>query len=150
KKKLQIAMLAAAGLLPATANAEVGAAHTTMMLNSGTRNAPVTNTNPPRLQRTDEEQPANEMPDVALFNDGKTGLYVVMAGEINGVRANKRIQLGVVPFHLAQAADGSVSAVTDMTGARFATNNDGNEYRNANHPMAFAAFGGNNICAEYN
>ena len=71
-----------------------------------------------------------------------------------------RIQLALVPFALVKNADGSVAAKADFTGlgtntdttggARFVTNNQGNEYRNANHPIAYAIADGNAICAEYN
>ena len=150
-KKLQIAMFAVTGLLPAVAHSEIRQPITTKVLaSSATDTAPVTNTDPPRLRRTDEEQPGNEMPKAAMFGDGQTGLYFSMSTDLNGTRAQDRMQLAMVPFHLAQGADGSVSAVVDMTGARFVTNNDGNEYRNANHPSTFTAFDGNTICAEYN
>lgn len=150
-KKLQVAMFAVTGLLPAAASADIRAPKVTKIVVSPTTDtAPVTNSNPPRLRRTDEEQPGAEMVKAAMFGDGKTGLYVGMFTELNGVRPNRRVQLGVIPFHLAQEADGSVAAVADMTGARFATNNNGNEYRNANHPSLFTAFDGNTICAEYN
>lgn len=151
-KKLSLAMFAAAtGLLPSVASADLRSATITMMnASSATDTAPVTNTNPPRLRRTDEEQPGNEMPKAAMFGDGKTGIYFVMSTDLNGVKPNRRMQLAAIPFHLAQAADGTVSAVADMATARFVTNNNGNEYRNANHPTAYAVFDGNTICAEYN
>jgi uncharacterized protein (TIGR03382 family) len=150
-KKLQIAMFAVTGLLPAAASADIRAPKTTKIAASPINDtAPVTNTNPPRLRRTDEEQAGFEMSKTGMFGDGKSGLYFAMATELNGVRANNKMQLAVIPFHLAQEADGSVAAVVDMTGARFATNNDGNETRNANHPSAFTAFDGNTVCAEYN
>ena len=148
-KKLQLAMFAVTGLLPAAAQADIRAGQTTKVIaSSATDLAPVTGTTPPRLRRTDEEQPGNEMVHAAMFGDGKTGLYFSMSTDLNGTRATDRIQLAMVPFHLAQAADGTVSAVADMTGARFVTNNRGNEYRNANHPSTFTAFDGNTICAE--
>jgi len=150
-KKLHLAMLSVAGLLPAVAQADIRAAQTTKILaSSATDLAPVTGTTPPRLRRTDEEQPGNEMVHTAMFGDGKSGLLFSMNTDLNGVRANHRIQLAMVPFHLTQAADGSVSAVADLAGARYVTDNDGNEYRNANHPIAYSVFGGTNICAEYN
>ena len=150
--KLQVAMFALTGLLlPAGAQAEVRAPISTMMnKSSATDLAPVTQTTPPRLKRTDEEQPGNEMPTVTMFGDGKTGLFFTMSTDLNGVKPTRRVQLAMIPFHLAQGTDGSVSAVTDMTGARFVTSNDGNEYRNANHPKAFTAFDGTVGCVEYN
>jgi hypothetical protein len=151
-KKLSIAMFAAAtGLLPAVAHADVrSAAITKMNASSATDFAPLTQTNPPRLKRTDEEQPGNEMPKAAMFGDNKSGLYFVMSTDLNGVKPTRRMQLAMIPFHLAQEADGSVKAVSDMTGAKFVTQNNGNEYRNANHPTAYAVLDGNTICAEYN
>ena len=151
KNKLPLAMFCVTGLLPVAAHADIrSAAITKVNASSATDLAPVTQTTPPRLKRTDEEQPGNEMPKLAMFGDGTSGLYFVMSTDLNGVKANRRIQLAAIPFHLAQAADGSVSAVADMAGAKFVTNNDGNEYRNANHPTAYTAFDGNTICAEYN
>jgi MYXO-CTERM domain-containing protein len=146
------AMFAVTGLsLPGAALADIRDAQITKMIASSETNlAPVTNTNPPRLRRTDEAQAGNEMSHFAFFADGKSGLYFSMSTDLNGVRAPRRMQLAMVPFRLAQEADGSVKAVAEMTGARFVTNNNGNEYRNANHPIAFTAFDGNTICAEYN
>ncbi len=150
-KKLQAAMFAVTGLLPVAAQADIRSATITKMnASSATDTAPVTDTNPPRLKRTDEEQPGNEMPKAVMFGDGKTGLYFVMSTDLNGTKPNRRVQLAMIPFHLQQGAEGSVSAVADMTGAKFITNNDGNEYRNANHPSAFTAFDGNTACVEYN
>jgi uncharacterized protein (TIGR03382 family) len=149
-KKLPLAMLAATGLLPAAAQADTRSGHITKVVaSSATDLAPVTKTTPPRLRRTDEEQPGLEMAKTAMFGDGKSGLYFVMATDLDGVRPQHRMQLAMIPFHLEQDADGSVKAVVD-TGARFVTQNRGNEYRNANHPSAFTAFDGNTICAEYN
>jgi MYXO-CTERM domain-containing protein len=150
-KKLALAMFAATGLLPSLAHADLrSAAITKVNASSLTDTAPVTETTPPRLKRTDEEQPGNEMPKAAMFGDGTSGLYFVMSTDLNGVRPTRRVQLAMIPFHLVQEADGSISAATDMAGARFVTQNDGNEYRNANHPTAYAAFDGNTICTEYN
>src|SRR5688500_1726417 len=144
-------MFAVTGLLPAVASADFRSPQITMMSPAPTTDtAPVTQTTPPRLKRTDEEQAGFEMPKVALFGDGKSGLFFAMSTELNGVRPERRMQLAMIPFTLNQDADGSVKAVTQMTGARFVTRNDGNEYRNANHPTAYATFGGENICAEYN
>ena len=150
-KKLTLAMFAATGLLPTLAHADLRSASITKMnASSLTDTAPVTTTTPPRLKRTDEEQPGNEMPKAAMFADGKSGLYFVMSTDLNGVKPTRRVQLAVIPFSLTQATDGSVSVAPNMTGARFVTQNDGNEYRNANHPTAYAAFDGNTICSEYN
>ncbi|MBA3541666.1 MAG: hypothetical protein H0T79_18780 [Deltaproteobacteria bacterium] len=137
--------------LEGAASAEVGTYSTTKLLGPSESDlAPVSGT-PPRLRRTDEEQAGAEMPHLAFFGDNKSGIYFEMrSGELNGALPNRRIQLAAVPFSLTQADDGSVKAVGDMTLARFVTNNNGNEYRNANHPIAYAINEGNTICAEYN
>lgn len=170
-RKLTVAMFAVTGLLPAAAQAEVRAPQVTKMIaSSPTDFAPITNataTSPGRLRRTDEEQPGNEMAHLAMFADGIHGLMFSMntdlvdpAAPTVSHRANDRIQLALVPFALVKNADGSVAAKADFTGlgtntnvtggARHVTNNQGNEYRNANHPVAYAISGGHAICAEYN
>jgi hypothetical protein len=125
-KKLSVAMFAVTGLVPVAAHADLRSATITKMnASSATDTAPVTATNPPRLKRTDEEQPGNEMPKAVMFGDGKNGLYFVMSTDVNGVKPTRRMQLAAIPFSLQQAPDGSVSAVANMTGARFVTQNDG-------------------------
>src|ERR1043165_8527187 len=117
----KLLMFAAAGLLaPATdAFAEVGTAEVTMAIPAATKDkAPVSGT-PARLRRTDEEQPGNEMAKLGIFADGKSGLYVSMNTELNGVAATHRMQLAVVPFTLVQTPTGSVKAQVDMTKAAF-------------------------------
>src|SRR5690606_22477545 len=107
-------MFAVTGLLPAAASADIRAPKVSKVLASPTTDlARVTNTNPPRLRKTDEAQAGAEMPKATMFGDGKTGLYFVMATELNGVRANRRMQLAMIPFSLTQEADGSVAAVPD-------------------------------------
>lgn len=155
--KLQTLMYVVAGLslsaaIEKSAAADVGAYESTEILSPSESDlAPVTG-NPPRLRRTDQEQPGAEMAHLAFFKGNKTGLYFEMrSGELNGALPNDRIQLAMVPFSLTQdAASGSVKAAAAMTGARFVTNNRGNEHRNANHPIAYAINDGANICAEYN
>ena len=170
-RKLHVAMFAVTGLsLPAVAQADVRDPQVTKILaSSPTDFAPITDANngAARLRRTDEEQPGNEMAHVAFFADGIHGLYFDMntdivdpsctAGTACSNRANDRIQLAMIPFHLAQdPTTKAVSAVPDfgtigqVGGARFVTNNQGNEYRNANHPIAYSIAGGTAICAEYN
>jgi uncharacterized protein (TIGR03382 family) len=148
----KLLMFAAAGLLApvGAAQAEVGVAKVTTAFQSPRNDkAPVSGT-PARLRRTDEEQPGFEMAHFGMFADGKSGLYVTMATEINGQPAPDRIQLGVVPFSLTQNTDGSVQATMDMTKARFATNNNGNEYRNANHPSVLPIMDGKLMAVRYN
>src|SRR5262249_34134279 len=109
------------------------------------------------LAPTARAQPGAEMSHLAFFGDGteaspnREGLYFEMrSGELHGMLPPSDMQLAMVPFHLAQNPDGSVSAVGDMAGAKFVTNNNGIETRNANNPTAYATAGGNAICAEYN
>ncbi|HEU0029559.1 MAG TPA: MYXO-CTERM sorting domain-containing protein [Kofleriaceae bacterium] len=101
-----------------------------------------------RLRRTNEEQ-TTEMPSFVMLDDGTgkltKGLYFLMRTELPPETAGgpnrpapDRVQLAVVPFSLGQASDGSVIATADASKSFFATNNDGNEYRNANLPQAFA------------
>jgi uncharacterized protein (TIGR03382 family) len=152
----KLLMFAVAGLLVPTAyegiaSAEVhGSAVSVAVPEPVNDTAPVTG-NPPRLRRTDQEQPGNEMAAIALFGDGKNGLYFSMTTELNGTRAPNNIQLSLTPFALTQdAATGQVSAVANTTAAKFVTNNNGNERRNANTPTANTINGGNVICAKYN
>jgi hypothetical protein len=153
-KKLLMFALAGA-VLPATAaQAEIKGHSETMMAPAPTqRFAPVGGT-PARLRRTDEFQPGAEMATMAMFTDAdgkqKSGLYFYMAGEINGTLANRRIQGGMIPFSLTQATDGSVAATPDMAKATFITNNNGNEYRQFNHPFAYPIANGTMIAVEYN
>ena len=155
-KKLM--MFAVAGLAPALyglANAESQSAAVTVMIPEPVKDlAPVTG-NPARLRRTDQEQPGNEMPAYAFFTnaDGTQtdGIYFAMTTELNGVGANDRIQLSAVPFSLKQdPATGAVAAVADLTKAKFVTNNNGNERRNANAPTALTANNGSIITVSYN
>jgi hypothetical protein len=148
----KLLMFAVAGLLvpAADAAADLRSGKTTMMVKHPVNDkAPVTGT-PLRLRRTDSEQAGFEHPSVALFADGKSGLFFGLSTELNGQRATHRAQLAVVPFALVQGTDGSVSAAPDMTKARFATANIGDEYRNAHASSAFAIDGGAAVCSEYN
>lgn len=145
-KKLM--MFAATGLLmPALASADVT---TAVFANSATADrAPVSGT-PARLRRTDSEQAGHEMPTLAMFKDGKNGLVFAMSTELNGVAANHRVQLSLTKFKLDQDANGKVIVVADIPTSKFVTNNDGNEYRNSHHPMAYPVMDGNLIAVEYN
>ncbi len=176
-QKLQVAMYAVIGLgLSATlARAEVGTAQRTTIfdpMDYPTEDlAPTTgggNGTQPRLARGDQEQPGDEMMHLAFFGDNTHGIIFSMrSGDICGATApgiggqtaltagcfkpQDKIQLAAVPFHLVQStADGSVSAVADMAGASFVTNNRGNERRNANHPIAYPIAEGRYIAVEYN
>jgi hypothetical protein len=158
----KLMMFAVAGLLAPLANAAADnglkSPTTTMVIPHPTADkAPVTGGTQPRLRRTNEEQPGNEMATWALFADGKTGLYFSMATELPATTAGgpvrgatHRMQLALVPFSLAQGADGAVAVTADASKGRFVTQNIGDEYRNANVPAAFAIDGGKAICAQYN
>lgn len=95
-----------------------------------------------RLRMTDEEQPGNEMAVVLCERKtGKVCRYFSMNTELppltpgGPVRpANHRVQLSMTKVDLAQDASGSVIANADAAGSIYLTDNDGNEYRNANHP----------------
>jgi MYXO-CTERM domain-containing protein len=151
-KKLM--MFAVAGLLTplasyeGTADAEIKSATFSEVIPAPTtRRAPISNG---RLRRTNEFQPGNEMATLAFFDDGINGLYFVMGGELNGERVNRRVQGIMVPFKLQQRPDGAVEAVSDLTKAKVITNNNGNEYRQFNHPKAYAINNGKTIVIEYN
>jgi uncharacterized protein (TIGR03382 family) len=145
-KKLM--MFAATGLLmPGLATADV---KVSKFANSPTLDKAPVSGNPARLRRTDEEQPGNEMPTLAMFKDGKSGLVFSMSTELNGVGAQHRMQLSLTKFSLVQDAAGKVMAQADIPTAKFVTANDGNEYRNANHPDAYPVMDGNLIAVEYN
>lgn len=156
----KLMMFAVAGLLlPAADAAAQRAPKTTMIIPHPTADkAPTTGTAPNlRLKRTDEEQPGAENNTVAFFADGKTGLAFVQSTELPGVNAGdpvrgapRRMQLALVPFSLVQdPTDGSVSVAADAKLGRFVTNNNGNEYRNANAPVAFSTPDGD-VCVRYN
>ena len=156
-RKLQVAMFAASGLLTSAAyeglaSADVGAAQVTKVLGSSQLDLAPTTGNPPRLRRSDSDYPGAEMPHLAFFADGKSGLYFEMrSGDINGQLPVNRVQCAMVPFSLAQNPDGSVAAVADTTKARFVTaNQNTNEWRNCHHPSVYAVDGGNAIALEYN
>ncbi len=145
----KLLMFAASGLLtPALASAD--ATFTTFAPAPTLDKAPVSGTPNARLRRTDEEQPGHEMPVTAMFDDGKSGLVFAMSTELKGVGATHRMQLSLTPFALAQNTAGAVEARADITAAKFVTANDGNEYRNANHPDAYPILGGKLIAVEYN
>lgn len=158
--KKTLLMFAATSLITPVAmeQAMAGRATTQMVLTGPQEDtAPVSNG---RLRRTDSEQAGLEQPSLVMLDDGtgkKTkGLYFVMATELPATtaggpvrRATDRVQLAVVPFTLAQAADGSVIAQARMAESKYVTNNDGDEYRNAHKPHAFALT--NDIaCVDYN
>jgi len=158
----KLLMFAVAGLLaPAAyegvANAEVHNAAVTVAVPAPKTDTAPTNTvqtaDGPvqRLRRTDQEQAGNEMTAFSMFGNGTDGLYFSMTTELNGVRAANKMQLSLTKFKLSQdLTTGAVSAVADTATARFATNNNGDETRNANAPTAMTINGGNVVCAKYN
>ncbi len=129
KQQLFMFAMAGAALLPATNTDAAPKGARVMNAASLTDLAPVGGT-PVRLRRTDEEQPGNEMPSAAMFKN-KKGLYFVATGEINGIKANRRIQGGMIPFTLVNEG-GTIQALPDATKAKFITDNNGNEYRQFN------------------
>jgi uncharacterized protein (TIGR03382 family) len=156
----KLLMFAATGLLAPlsveTAHAEIGAPVTKLIVPSPTNDtAPINNG---RLRRTDEEQPGNEMPTAGFFAGNKEGLYFAMTTELpatttgGAVRpARHRMQLSVTPFSLTQnTTTGAVDIVPDVSKSRFVTDNEGNEYRNANAPCAFPIFNGEYVAVKYN
>jgi MYXO-CTERM domain-containing protein len=153
----KLLMFAVAGTLaPAASYADSGSAVSVMIPAPVKDLAPVTG-NPPRLRRTDQEQPGAEMPAFAFFTDPATGkqtngLYFAMSTELSGQRsATNKIQLSATPFALTQdAATGTVSAVADFAAAKFVTTNNGNERRNANAPTATTINNGSVVLVKYN
>jgi len=159
-KTKTLAMILASGIaVPAAvesvAHAQSATATVTEVIPSPTLDkAPINNG---RLKRTDEEQEGNGMPTAAMFEDNKNGLYFSMNTELPATTAGgpvrgatHRMQLAAVPLSLAQDATGKVMVTADATKGTFVTNNDGNEYRNANSPVAFKLFGGKLIGVKYN
>ena len=149
-KNLKLMMFAAAGALqlaPVAAQAEISRISVAKMIPSPVNDlAPVTGT-PARLRRTDSEQAGNE-DTTFVMTSATQGVYFSMATELNGVAAFHRIQGAAVPFTLKQAADGSVTAEANLAGAKFVSNNKGDEYRNFHAPVGFAVAG--NACVSYN
>ena len=130
KQQLFMFAMAGAALLPASNTYAAPKGARVMNPASLTDTAPVGGT-PVRLRRTDEEQPGNEMPTALIFPGTKKGLYFVATGELNGVKANRRIQGGMIPFTLVNEG-GTIQALPNMAAAKFITNNNGNEYRQFN------------------
>ena len=122
-RKLYLAMFAAAtGIaVPSVSFAGVKASTMTEVLTaSPTDKAPVTNTTPARLRRTKDDEPGNEMCHVAFFAGNKAGQMFCMTTDLAYIDpttatvksmglAPDRVQLSLVPFHLAQNADGVAS-----------------------------------------
>src|SRR5687767_7282950 len=113
-KMKKLLMLAAAGVVPASfqgeANAEIRAATTAVVVPAPVNDLAQTSGTPARLRRSNERQPGNEMPTLAFFADGKSGLYFVMNTELNNQKPEHRVQLAMVPFVLEQDATGAVVA----------------------------------------
>ncbi len=158
----KLLMFAASGLLlplavgDDTARAEVPLAAETAEVVPSPENdlAPINNG---RLKRTDEEQPGAEMPTAAFFDGYKSGLYFVMSTELPATTvggpvrpATHRMQLAAIPFQLTQGPMGHVKVTADATTGKFVTSNIGDEYRNANAPVAFKLKGVDKVCVKYN
>ncbi|MBP9206331.1 MAG: hypothetical protein KBG28_20330 [Kofleriaceae bacterium] len=100
-----------------------------------------------RLRKNDEEH-TNEQASIAFTPDGTKAMYVEMrTSNINGNSApNNQIQCAVTPLETFQQADGSVS-VRRPAGAVdvWASDNDGNEYRNCHKPAILSINEGKNF-----
>jgi hypothetical protein len=156
-RKILVAILGVAGLSITADKADAAPTISTIAMPDGT-GPDTTGTlrdqarvNNGRLRRDDEKQPGAEQPAMVVFNDNKTGImFVTKSGSVNGLTPTNRVQLALIPFHLEQDAEGNVQATADITAAKFVTTNDGNEYRQANHPTAFAINNGDAACTVYN
>ena len=120
---------------------------------STTNKAPVQtdSTGVTRLKRTRNNE-SQEQSVVAMFSDGKTGLFIQMQNDAvvaGGPKAFDRTQLGCFPFSLAKNADGTVGAASNGTPA-FITSNQGQDYRNDNQPKIYPINGGKNMLVTYN
>jgi hypothetical protein len=150
-KKMLMLAAAGAALVPASnAVAEIRAPKVAEIIPSPVNDKAPVSGNPARLRRTDSEQAGNEDSSYALFAGNKAGIYFALTTELNGTAANRRVQLSATPFTLDQDTDGSVVAKPNLAAAKFVTNNNGNEYRQAHVNVAFAIDGGNAICTQYN
>jgi hypothetical protein len=155
-KKFLMLLMAGAALAPTATNTADAAPKGARVMSMASLNdlAPVSG-NPPRLRRTDEEQPNAEMACAIVMKDaaGKTttnGWYVFAAGNINGQPARRRVQGGMIPFTLQQEADGTVFAQSNPAGGMFITDNNGNEYRQFNNATCQQLPGSNIIAVLYN
>jgi MYXO-CTERM domain-containing protein len=103
-----------------------------------------------RLRKTDEEF-TNEQAVVQFFGDGKHAIYVSMrTGALpSGETPQHRMQASCTPLELVQQADGTVT-FQKLQGETFITDNDGNEYRNANKPELMPINGGKNMLVLFN
>jgi MYXO-CTERM domain-containing protein len=76
----------------------------------------------------------NEQGAIEMFPGGKRGLYVeIRSSDLNGTPPNNRVQGACSAFQLVQATNGTVTAQKAATD-QWATNNEGDDWRNANHP----------------
>jgi hypothetical protein len=140
-------------LLGSVARADFTPQTYTVFSASTTNKAPVTtdSTGVTRLKRTRNNE-SQEQSVVAMFADGKTGLVVQMQNDAivaGGQKAFDRTQLGCFPVKLVQNADGSVGAASNGTPA-FVTANQGQDYRNDNHPKIYPINGGQHMLITYN
>src|SRR5262245_5637688 len=94
-KKLLMFAVAGAALVPSTFEVAQAAPPLNMrVINPAPVNdvAPIGGSPMPRLKRTDEEQPGNEMASVWFPPGSKKGLYFVATTELKQQAANRRIQ----------------------------------------------------------
>ncbi len=104
-----------------------------------------------RLRKTDEEF-TNEMGVVAFFGDNKRGLFVEMrTGALStGETPIHRMQAACTPIELTQDVGTGVIGMVRRPGETFITDNDGNEYRNANKPQLMPINNGKNMLVMFN
>ncbi|MEZ4368489.1 MAG: hypothetical protein R2939_19750 [Kofleriaceae bacterium] len=110
-----------------------------------------------KLRKTDEEF-TNEQASVRFSPDGRRALYVHMrTSPINEGTAMERspehrMQCALTALETYQEADGSVAVRRPSTAMYdiFATDNDGNEYRNCNKPELMVIAGGQYVALEFN
>ncbi|MEZ4404210.1 MAG: hypothetical protein R3B06_29580 [Kofleriaceae bacterium] len=110
-----------------------------------------------RLRMTDEEQ-TNEQASIKFSPDGTSAVMVRMSsspineGTPRESAPNHRMQAALTALETYVEADGRLSVKRPAT-AQFdvwATDNDGNEYRNANKPEIAYINGGKNIAVFFN
>ncbi len=110
-----------------------------------------------RLRMTDEEF-TNEQATVRFSPDGRKALYVYMRtnpiidGSGQPSFPDFKMQCSITALETYQLADGTVDLrrPTAAPYDRWATQNDGNEYRNCNKPELLLVNGGQNVALEFN
>jgi hypothetical protein len=102
-----------------------------------------------RLRKTRNEE-TQEMAVTKILGDGQQGVFIQMqAGALNGVKPLNGTQLACTPYKLVKNADGTVGATMNGT-AKFITDNQGQDRRDANHPEAYVINGGTHVLVTLN